>query len=127
MTRTTDSIPWGGGNNEINNRVTFINDTYGYAYDALVSIHLNSAIGNVGAYYQEGNPGLLARTIGFYYGKSVYKEDFAILRDTKGSYSIPKALVEIDRITSPWLRLDYDWFIDYQSDHLYNGLRVFFD
>jgi N-acetylmuramoyl-L-alanine amidase len=123
MTRTSDSTPW-DNDYDINERVDYMNDAYRNCYDALVSIHVNSAVGNIGPYYQEGNSDALAKTIGFYYGKTLYKDDFAVLRDTLGS-DIPKTLVEIERISSPWITSS-SWQ-DASASNIYNGLRVFFN
>ncbi len=121
MTRTDDNPPW--IDTDINDRVNYINNRFRNNYHALVSIHLNRPLGRVGAFYQSGNSSSLASTIGFLYGQATYSGDYAILRDTLGS-SIPKALVEVGRIS--YYKVTRDSWQEQQADNIFYGLRAFF-
>ncbi|MGP4074222.1 N-acetylmuramoyl-L-alanine amidase family protein [Piscibacillus sp. B03] len=138
MTRSDDS-DFGGttSGEDINLRVDYVNDNYyPYNYDALVSLHVNTAYaGGIGAYSLDPDAGgasdeelyqsdLLASNISAAMGGyRTYTKNLAILRDTWGS--APKVLVEMETIDSDYIYDNY--WQDNMAQKIANGIDNYFN
>lgn len=128
MTRDTDYCRW--VDTDINSRVEYIKRAYGNRYHAIVSIHLNSWIGRVGPFYQDGQDE--SRKLAYCIGcslENLHEGNFAILRDTPNTNHmnepIPKVLVETARITSSFVTSS-SWQ-NSVATNISNGLSLYFN
>ncbi|SDM24431.1 N-acetylmuramoyl-L-alanine amidase family protein [Sediminibacillus halophilus] len=119
------------GNDDINKRVDYVNRTFS-GYGALISIHVNTALGSTGVYWYDGSKATeyertesraLANDMNlelFGVG-SVWTEDWAILRDTWES--CPKVLAEIGQIDDEWSE---DYYREAIAQRVTDGILRYF-
>lgn len=124
MSRGTDK-DFGGtdANDDINKRVKYINANYP-TVNALLSIHVNSAIGKYGPFYQKGNntSKAFAQAIATRYGTAPHEGDFAIIRDT--TRTSVESLLELGQIDQSWL--DNTASLDSTADFVVKGIEDYF-